>query len=430
MSGLAADTPPSHLVARYAGRGPRYTSYPPVPTWTNEVGPDQYRTALLQARAASTPIALYVHLPFCAVRCWYCACNVTIQVRSEPVDRYLDRLEREIADVAVLLDGARTVSALHLGGGTPNFLTRTQLQRLFHMLEAHFDFEPGHERAIELDSRLCNKGDVAWLVEHGFHRLSFGIQDLHMTVRRAIGRVMDPVRLTGQFAEAREAGAHSINADLLYGLPHQTSAVNKQLQAIRYRIAFYGYAHVPWLRPQQRMLERSGLPTPEERLGLFMTGLRGLGEHGYLPVGMDHFARPHDPLVAAAENGAMTRNFMGYTTVDAPDLIGLGATSIGFLQSTARPLCTVRGYALTAEDERRAGVIQDILCRGAVHRPDFWNAYPGARDVLVGYEADGLLELEAEGLVVTPMGRLFLRPIAMQFDGVTAADQTRFSATV
>ncbi|MFT7621364.1 MAG: oxygen-independent coproporphyrinogen-3 oxidase, partial [Myxococcota bacterium] len=187
--------PPRELIQRYAGRGPRYTSYPPVPVWTEPVGPAQYAWALADADSG-TSAALYVHLPFCAVRCWYCACNVTVQIRRDPVDHYLDHMEEEARLTTVFSGGKRKVSSLHLGGGTPNFLTRDQLERLIGILETHFEIPPGAERAIEIDSRMAKVGDMTHLVsELGFGRISFGVQDLDLTVGNSIGRIMDPGHL-------------------------------------------------------------------------------------------------------------------------------------------------------------------------------------------------------------------------------------------
>jgi len=451
--------PSEDLIARYGGRGPRYTSYPPVPVWTDAVGPDDYRQALAEARSSTAEAAIYVHLPFCAERCWYCGCNVSIQRRPAVIDTYVDQLAVEVATVSGLFGSERTIRSLHVGGGTPNHLSPEQLGRMLGTLRGACNFAPDAEFSVELAPRPAKRADVEAIVKLGFTRLSFGVQDIDPGVGKAIGRTMDGGHVASLIRAARHAGATNINIDLMYGLPLQTPAsmawmsdcvVNSMRPD---RIALYGYAHVPWLRPQQRRLERNPLPGAQDRVALFATAADALLQAGYKSIGLDHFALPSDPMIAARRAGTLSRTFMGYTTTHEPDLIGLGTSAIGKIGTAAAPLfvqnapvvkayqratdgiATVRGHRMSGEDRVRGGVIHDILCRLEVRSTaemDLWAAFPDALAALRPYEDDGLIVLRRDGLDVTELGRYFLRPIAMQFDGWRTPDTstTRYSATV
>ena len=444
--------PTGELIARYGGRGPRYTSYPPVPVWTEAVGPSDYEAALQEAsHATHDGLAVYVHLPFCRERCWYCGCNVAISRDTVVADAYLDVLADEAALVGRLLAGRRPVTAIHLGGGTPNFLTTGQLERLMQSLRGAFSVADDAALDVEIDPRAATPERVVHLAGLGFTRMSFGVQDLDPDVGVAIGRRMDRAELGALIAAARGAGVHGINFDLMYGLPRQTPAslarTLEQVATLRPdRLALYGYAHVPWIRPQQKRLEKSGLPSPSDRVGLFVAALGQLDAAGYEAIGLDHFALPGDPLLRARDDGTLDRGFQGYTTVSDVDLIGLGASSIGFLRSPRRPLyiqnptpvkayerarghlSTVRGWHLTDDDVVRARTIRKLLCLMEVRSTegfDLWGRFPGAWDALAPFEADGLVVRTPGALRVTELGRHFLRPIAMHFDaylpGETAA---------
>ena len=448
--------PSRDLIVRYGGRGPRYTSYPPVPVWTDDVGPTEYRTALELASGVAQPLSLYVHIPFCRHRCWYCGCNVTIQTESEAADDYIERLSLEAAAVGPLL-GDRAVASVHFGGGTPNSLTQEQMDRLLGILKRRFNLSRETHLDIEVDPRVATPEQVAWLGSLGFRRMSFGVQDTDPAVGEAVGRSMDVEHLTAIVAAARGAGVKGINLDLIYGLPKQTQATMettlKEIVGLNPdRIALYGYAHVPWIRPQQRRLERSGLPGADDRITLFGTALESLGSAGYEAVGLDHFALPGDPLLEARADGTLDRSFQGYTVGRAPDLVGLGASSIGLLRSAdhgiyiqnitnTKPyqrstgLATAKGYQLNADDVRRGQIIRDVLCRLEVQGEGLWDTYPEVYEALASYEADGLVERKPDHLQVTELGRFFLRPIAMHFDaylGKSAPEKPapRYSAVV
>lgn len=441
--------PGPDLIRRYSGRGPRYTSYPPVPAWAGDVDTDVFLSTLAEVGQRAEPMALYTHLPFCAERCWYCACNVVIQHDSAPVDRYLDHLAEEVATRAPLLTG-RTVNAIHVGGGTPNFLTRAQMSRLVSLLRSSFTFGDTTDMDIEVDPRQALPGDVAAICELGFNRVSFGVQDLNPDVGEAIGRVMELNRVADLAQEARQAGVHGINIDLMYGLPRQTDETFRRtlsdvIETIRPdRLAIYGYAHVPWMRPKQKKLEEAGLPDTDARIRLFQTALGLLAEAGFAPVGLDHFAKPTDALFSAREQGTLDRGFQGYTTVSAPDLLGLGASAISFFRTPEVPVyaqnataikayerspgnAIVRGHRLTPDDVLRGRLIRDVLC-GMRVRHDVRTDFPDAWGGLTRFEDDGLVVREEDGtLSVTELGRYFLRPIAMLLDAGTQ-DKARYSA--
>ena len=442
--------PSNDLIARYGGPAPRYTSYPPAPVWSEAVGPDAYLSALaaISASGISAPFSLYVHIPFCRKRCWYCGCNVAISPDRTAADGYLDAIDAE-ANALPRID--RPLASLHLGGGTPNDLRREQMTRLLEILKARFQFGPDTAMDIEVDPRVTTPDDVTWLVRQGFRRLSFGVQDLDPSVGEAVGRVMDAGHVTELLAAARAAGVRGINVDLMYGLPRQTpESLGNTLDAVIRmgpdRLALYGYAHVPQMRPQQRRLERAGLPSPQERVALFARATEVLTEAGYRHIGLDHFAKPDDSLVRAFEAGTLQRSFQGYTTRETGDLVGLGASAIGFLRSAERPLlvqnvvavkpyeriggvATCRGHALDKDDLRRGGIIRDILCAGGVSDPDLWTRYPEAWNALTDAEADGLVERSDQGLRITELGQFFLRPIAAAFDAYMETSR-RYSMAV
>jgi len=424
------------LLTKYARPAPRYTSYPPIPAWSASVGPADYRAALATvAQASSHPLSVYVHLPFCPRRCLYCGCNVAITRRQDPVDAYLDRLEGELNLVCSILGAGRRVVQLHLGGGTPNHLDLGRLERLHRMLDQGFDLA-GAEASVELDPRLCDRAQLALLRRLGFTRASLGVQDLDPVVQRAIGRVQDRDVVRRAIEDAREAGFEGINLDLIYGLPEQTPerfahTIAAVLALGPDRVACFGYAHVPSVRPHQRALERFDLPAAAERFALNRVAIEGLTSAGYEWIGLDHFVRPGDPLAIAARTGLLHRNFNGYTTMPASHLIAAGMSAIGEVGDTlvqndgdllgwhgriARgELATVRGHLLTEEDRRRRTAILSIMCRLELPARLSMGLEP-EYERLAGFAADGLVERRESSIVVTPIGRYFLRTLCTVFD--------------
>jgi oxygen-independent coproporphyrinogen III oxidase len=461
--------PAPETVEHYNRSGPRYTSYPPIPFWSAEFGEDDYHRALGHAaRDGDEPVALYVHLPFCAERCSYCGCNATVTRRSEVVDAYLDRVEREVGAVVAVLGRGRPALELHLGGGTPNFLDEAQMERLVRMLETAFELPDGRERSIEIDPRIATPEQVRFLAELGFTRISLGVQDLDPKVQVAIGRIQ-PEALTREiFHAAREAGFSSVNLDLVYGLPYQTPEVfartlDTVIELRPDRLSCFSYAHLPHLRPNQKQVDARGLPeTAWEKFSLFRQAVDRLTGSGWTWIGMDHFALESDELAVALRERRLHRNFMGYVERAAPHLVAFGCSAIGEVGGAqvqsdpklggwqraidAGRLPVVRGHWLTAEDLRRREAIHHLLSNLELPHallaeratPDgLLPALDGAREALEAHADDGLLEARSDRFVVTGLGRWFLRNLCMELDaylpgGVSGEGdgRTRFSMTV
>jgi len=442
------------LLPRYEIAGPRYTSYPTAPVWTEDCGPEAFRE-MLGGLDASEPLALYVHVPFCRSLCHFCACNRVITQKPELPARYLSILEQEIDAIADAIGGAPTAGQLHLGGGTPTHLLPDQLLRLVRAVTGAFALRPGAEVSIEVDPRVTTPAHVEALVEAGFGRMSMGVQDFDPRVQEAIHR-QQPVEAVSALVErARAAGFAGIGFDLIYGLPYQTEASFDQtldhvIDLLPDRIALYSYAHVTWVAKQQRGFERADLPDGARKLRIMVGAIRRLLAAGYEYVGMDHFARPDDDLAKAAREGSLHRNFMGYTTRPAGALLAFGPSGIselgdGFAQSARdldawekgvaeTGLATFRGHRLSQDDRRRAWVIRRIMCRYGVSASDYADAFgesfaeqfAAELERLTPLEADGLVELHADGsLTVTDDGRILLRNVAMPFDAYLAGPRDR-----
>ncbi len=451
-------------ILRFSGPGPRYTSYPTVPAWSEAVGAAEAEQALRRAaEQADEPLSLYVHLPFCSRLCLFCGCTVEITHRADRVERYLDALEREIAAVAALLGQRRRVSQLHWGGGTPTHLSVAQIRRVHGALAAHFRFEPGAEISIEVHPHVTTFEQVDVLTELGFARFSMGVQDTDPTVQAVIHRDQSIAETAALVAHCRARGVESVNLDLMYGLPEQNERTFARtlddVAAIRPdRLAIYGYAHVPWMKPFQRALESHNLPDAAQRARLFALAVARLSADGYELLGLDHFALPEDTLVRALHEGRLSRNFQGYTDQRAEEMVSFGMSAIGdvggaFLQNAreaasyeerieAGRLATVKGMVRSPEDDLRRAVIQDLMCRMRLDLEELGARF-GRCDLVAHFapEWERLAPLAAEGLCalgpgtveVLPTGRLFLRHMAMVFDQyLTHGTETkpRFSQTV
>lgn len=449
------------LVERYDRPGPRYTSYPTAPVWSEDFGEHDFREEL--AGSAAGPLSVYVHVPFCERLCSFCACNRTITQDRGVVAPYLEALEREADGLAGALPGARRAEQLAIGGGSPNFLTPPELARLVEIIDTHFSPGSGAERSIELDPRRTSEEHVAVLLEHGFTRLSFGVQDTDSTVQQAINRIQPGERLTRLVELARKGGIASINFDLIYGLPRQSprsfdGTLDRVIELLPDRIALYSYAHVTWISKAQRGFEKKDLPGAKEKLEIFLGALERLLKAGYRYLGLDHFALASDELAVAAERGVLRRNFMGYTLEPGLDLIALGPSGIAelanaYAQSARDPdswaaalsagrLPTLRGWRLSEDDHRRKWLIHEIMCRGVIDPQAYVERFGEALDARVPdlgaridpLVVDGLLIGCDGGWQVTPVGRLFLRVIAMAFDAylpeTTHPDRPAFSRTV
>jgi len=432
------------FLAKYNRPGPRYTSYPTAPVWDDKFHQADLEEFLRNADSAATPVSLYMHLPFCESLCLFCACNVVIQKDKKAAIPYLESLKAEINHVSRSVSRQREVVQFHWGGGTPTYLSPAQLQDLFGYTRERFSFAAGAEIGIEVDPRVTTHEHLATLRTLGFNRLSMGIQDFTPEVQKTINRIQ-PFELTRDLiVEARRLGFDSVNVDLIYGLPYQTAAsfaetVDKVLELNPDRIAMFSYAHVPWLRKQQGAFQ-GHLPEGMEKFHIFKTGVRKFTDAGYLYIGMDHFARPGDELAIAQSNRTLHRNFQGYTTKAGADLYGMGVSAISSIgeayaqndralatyQSAVaqRGLATMRGYRLNDDDLLRREVITRLLCHTVVRKREIENTFQIHFDEyfhaeiaeLRAMREDGLVLLSDDEIRVTPLGRIFIRNLAMPFD--------------
>lgn len=452
------------LVRKYDRPGPRYTSYPTAPQFHQAFAVDDYRQAVQASNqlAVPKPLSAYIHIPFCQSLCYYCACNKIITRKPQRAVEYLGYLKREIAMQAALFDRTRTLTQLHLGGGTPTYLSDEQLAELMACLHQAFNLDDSddHEFSIEVDPRTISTGQVHTLRGLGFNRLSFGVQDFDPAVQAAVNRQQSEEQIYGLVAAAREAHFKSVSVDLIYGLPLQTVdsfgvTLDKIIALRPDRIAAYSYAHMPELVRAQRLIRPADMPPPERKLELLELTIRRLTEAGYVYIGMDHFALPEDELTWARANGTLQRNFQGYSTHADCDLIGLGVSSIGkvgdsYSQSVKELsqyyaridqglLPVNRGYRLSADDLLRREVISDLMCHGRVefsryerrHGIDFREYFADALGQLQEHVRDGLVQIHADALHLLPQGYLMMRSTAMAFDAYLGDGQKGlFSRTV
>lgn len=455
--------PSMDLVKKYDRPGPRYTSYPTAPEWSDAFKEPQYLAHLARADAQGGPLSVYVHLPFCREMCRFCGCNVIATHDQTRADAYLDTLAKEVALVARHLPHRRTVTQLHWGGGTPTFLDEKQLARCHAIVAEHFQFAPDCEKAVEIDPAITTKSQVTLLAGLGFNRISMGVQDFTPVVQQAVGRIQGEKETADLVRHARELGFRGVNLDLMYGLPHQTlDAWQDTLQrilAIRPdRLAVFGYAHVPWAKPHQRLLPAAALPGTEQRVRLFLAAAETLGGAGYRQIGLDHFALESDELARAQEGGWLYRNFQGYTVRPADDTVAFGMTSISdiggaYAQNAhklkdwadaveAGRLPVERGAAMTADDVLRRFTINRVMCLFRLDLGEIQQKFGDLARRTIEQSMGGLEELVRDGLVtfdghalrVTPLGRLLVRNVAMMFDAYLprhAKDKTpTFSRTV
>ena len=437
------------LIRRYDCHGPRYTSYPTAVQFHTGFDEAAYRQAARESDGndARRPISLYVHIPFCASPCFYCACNRIITRSTDKAQAYLARLHREIEMQAELFSAARAVRQLHFGGGTPTFLTQSQLAALLAQLGQRFSLTDCADReySIEIDPRTVTRESIRFLAQLGFNRVSFGVQDLDPAVQLAVNRIQSIEQTLGVIDAARSAGIGSISVDLIYGLPKQTRAgfartLQSVLAARPDRLAVYAYAHLPKVFKAQRRLRAQDLPSSEARLELLGLTIETLTGAGYEYVGMDHFALPDDELVLAKRHRTLHRNFQGYATRAHCDLVGLGVSAIGSIGATyaqnfkslpdysaavdQRRLPIQRGIKLTRDDIVRRAVIQELMCHEHVDFAqmsrelgiDFERYFEAELGKLRLLARDGLVELTAGAVSVTGAGKLLMRNLAMTFD--------------
>jgi oxygen-independent coproporphyrinogen-3 oxidase len=447
MSTLKVDL---DLIKKYNVPGPRYTSYPPATHFTNEVDFDDVREKIRKNNEQPRDLSLYYHLPFCRSLCWYCGCTTVITPRQDRSAIYIKYLQKEMELMSELMNPRRKVVQLHFGGGTPTFLTPDELRQLGRMIHERFIVAPDVEAGVEIDPRRLTQDHVTALREIGFNRASIGVQDHNPEVQHAVHRVQ-PLEQTRQSVEwVRAAGFKSVNIDLIYGLPHQTvgsfeKTIDEVLALKPDRFAVFSYAHVPWVKPAQRVFKDEALPSAEVKLQLLKFTIEKLTAEGFVYIGMDHFARPNDELTLAQQQKTLQRNFQGYSTHGEADIYSFGMSSIsqadgiywqnvkelpayyGALDRSRIPFA--KGYVLTDNDKIRRQTIMRLMCDLSLDYAamsqligwDFKNYFDGELASLEDLVEDGLIERNEDGLRVTDTGRLLIRNIAMRFDAYQSA---------
>lgn len=448
-------------MARFSIEAPRYTSYPTAAEFAATTTASDFAAALGEVGRREGPIALYVHLPFCRELCHFCGCHALIARTPERIERYLDALFAEAGTVARALGPRRAVGELHFGGGSPSYLEAGDFARVMTSLRDSFRFTEAPVLSLEADPRTVDQEKLACYRRLGVSRVSFGFQDLDEGVQRAIGRNQSAEVSVRAFQAARQLGFTGINVDLCYGLPQQTEAtfadtVGRVIGLRPDRVAIFGYAHVPWLKPLQNLIPASSLPRADLRIRLMASARTALLAAGYVAIGLDHFALPGDDLGRAALAGTLHRNFQGYTTTAADALVGLGlsaisdlprgyfqnARTLGRYQTAARggSLATERGVLRGPDDLVRGEIIRALMCRGrldldAIERRfevRFRETFSRELADLGRLERDGLLRLTAHELALTPLGAAFVRNVAKVFDAyrrTPAKTLPRFSMT-
>jgi len=449
------------LVQKYNVAGPRYTSYPPATKFTDALTWPELSEQILENNRTERDLSLYFHIPFCETLCWFCGCTTVITPNHSKGGTYIGYLEKEMAQMSTLLNPRRKAVQLHWGGGSPTFLQPDEIRRLGEAVRGRFAFSDNIEAGVEIDPRRLTREHVVALREVGFNRASFGVQDFDPTVQEAVHRIQ-PREMTEQALNwSRELGFGSINFDLIYGLPNQTvESFSRTLDIVLSlqpdRLAVFSYAHVPWVKPAQKLLEQKVLPTAEVKLQLLKMVIERLTENNnYVYIGMDHFARPEDELAVAQRRKDLQRNFQGYSTRGGADIYSFGMSAISqipnaywqnekdlpkyYAELDAGRAPLSRGYLMSEEDKLRREIIMRVMCDLSLNYTsmsqrlglNFPAHFERELELLVPFEADGLVRRTADGVEVTDTGRLFIRNIAMCFDSTLApASERKHSRTI
>lgn len=449
----------AETVRRFDVPGPRYTSYPTVPQWSEAHDAAAHERALAAAASSTAPLALYLHIPFCAKRCLFCGCNTYITRDPNHPPVFIETLLEEARRVAERLGTRRSLRQLHLGGGTPTHLTPDELDSLLSPLLELFPPLPDAELGIEVHPAVTTNDHVDVLTRHGFDRISMGVQDFDPQVQDAIRRHQSVDETRALIEHARASGFSGVNLDLIYGLPHQTpERWTRTLDAVvdlrPDRLALYSYAHLPSRFPHQAAMPEAAMPKEEGKVRLFLMARDRFLDAGYETIGFDHFALPTDDLAHGLRDGSLHRNFMGYTTRHAPDLVALGPSAISQVGPTFAQndhalagwaervrdgrLATVRGIALSADDRARQDAIEGFLCRFVLDVAALRDRHGAAADGVIAaieqnlpeWTAAGLVEQEGPVVRATALGRLFARNVAMGLDAYLDRNATTFSRTV
>ncbi|MEN8006476.1 MAG: oxygen-independent coproporphyrinogen III oxidase [Candidatus Krumholzibacteriota bacterium] len=453
---------PADFVEKYNKPGPRYTSYPTVPAWDQVFGENEYREALTElAGRTDDELAIYLHLPFCAKACHYCGCNMLVTREKGAVHQYLDRVEKELERVTSIIGTDRKVAQFHWGGGTPNFLNEEETERALNLFRAAFDIKPDAEVSLEIDPRIATPDQAVSLREAGFNRISMGVQDFDQRTQKAIGRNQTREKTLKVYQGCRDAGFEGVNVDLVYGLPGQTfDSFTDTLKGIIElqpdRVACFSYAHVPWVRPNQELVDTTIMLTGYEKFQLFQLTVDMFQDADYSWIGIDHFAKKNDELSVALENRVLHRNFMGYATKPAPHMLAFGMSGIGdvcdrFVQNDADfnswsegidagGLPVVKGHKLSEDDKLRRLAILNLMCNLELPWTLTEKAYGAPADKLLAESlkalppliADDLATMDEGGIRITDKGRYFVRNVAMILDAYLGKGKGKpiFSKTV
>jgi len=435
------------LLKKYDRPGPRYTSYPTAPLFKESFGPEDFRRAIIATNPADSTadLSLYFHFPFCDTLCYFCGCTMMVTRDRSRIEEYNAYLKREVDMLVPLLAPGRRVVQLHWGGGTPTHLSPDQIRDIGAYVRRSFRIDPDAEISVEIDPRELTRDHLVALRESGFSRMSMGVQDFDERVQRAVNRLQPEAMTSEVYDWARALGFRSINLDLIYGLPFQTPAsfertVRKVIAFSPERIAVFNYAHVPWLKPHQKLILAQDLPQAEQKLEILKMTIELLSEHGYEYIGMDHFARPDDELAVARREKTLYRNFQGYSTRSGADLYGIGMSSISHFQSfyaqnikklpdyyqalDRGSFATHVGYRMTEDDRLRKHVILRLMCDLELDIAEleerfgisFDEYFASSLEALREFEDDGLVERSSGSIRIVGAGRLLLRNIAMCFD--------------
>ncbi|MFH2035505.1 MAG: oxygen-independent coproporphyrinogen III oxidase [Candidatus Zixiibacteriota bacterium] len=450
---------PIELLKKYDRPGPRYTSYPTVPNWTEAIDNNAYRNALENSsNDKNIARALYCHVPFCRKRCYYCGCNTVVSNKPGNAVSYVDMVIREIENTAKHLGGKTKASQLHFGGGTPTYLSEQELGRLLDTIDRHFEFINNSEKSIELDPRVTSREQLKYLANRGFNRASIGVQDFNEIVQAASGRIQSYESVENILNICRELKFKGINFDLIYGLPNQnvekfSETIEKAIAMKPDRLAVYSFAYLPQLKTNQSLIDQQLLPSTEEKYKLFARAVEMFTEAGYWQIGMDHFALPNDELAVALDDGRLHRNFMGYTVQTSPEMIGFGMSSIGYVDNTFvqniskidsyknsinnDKLAIQRGIKLNRDDLIRQSVILSLMCNFNLdfadikkkYDIDYFDYFAIEHKNLKSFFEDELLHQTDTGLEITNIGKTFIRNIAMTYDAYLSVDSRGKKAT-
>jgi oxygen-independent coproporphyrinogen-3 oxidase len=457
MSTLTVDL---DLVRKYDRPGPRYTSYPPATHFTDTFDADDFHGQIRRELQNDKPLSLYFHLPFCDTLCWYCGCTTVITSQHDKGEVYLGYLEREMDLMMPMTSSDRHVVQIHLGGGTPTFHSPSELRRIGDMIRSRFTVAPKAETSVEIDPRRISREHITALREAGFTRASIGVQDNTPEVQQAVNRIQ-PFELTKQcIGWLRDEGFTSVNIDLIYGLPFQSvetfrNTLDETLSLEPDRFAVFSYAHVPWIKPSQKLFTDIDLPNAETKLSLLKLTVERLTDAAYIYIGMDHFVKADDELAKAQVHKTLQRNFQGYSTHGDADILAFGMSSISqtnrlywqnekqlqkYYERISRgELPIAKTYMLTDDDHIRRQVIMDLMCHlyldfdaeGSKLGIDLPSYFAHELQSYSEMQSDGLVKVDDRSLTITESGRLFIRNIAMRFDAYLPREkELRYSKTI